>query len=103
MPMVELRAGTVAEQLLTLLSLRGVEIFAANSGTDFTPLIDAFAHLSEYPDLVLPRVIQCPHENTSIALVHGHALLSRRAQVVMGHVGVGTANMGLGLINARRA
>lgn len=97
-----LPAGSVAEQLLRLLDLWGVEVLAANSGTDFTPIIDALAHLEDEPDFRL-RVVTCPHEATAIALAHGHALLSRRPQAAMGHVGVGTASMGLGLINARRA
>jgi acetolactate synthase I/II/III large subunit len=99
---VTLPAGPAAEQLLRLLDLHGVEVLAANSGTDFTPIIDALAHLADDPGFGL-RVVTCPHESTAIALAHGHALLSRRPQAVMGHVGVGTANMGMGLINARRA
>lgn len=98
----ELPAGPAAEQLLRLLDLHGVEVMASNSGTDFTPIIDALAHLHDDPGFGL-RVVACPHEGTAIALAHGHALLSRRPQAVMGHVGVGTANMGLGIINARRA
>jgi len=99
---VTLPAGTTAEHLLRMLALRGVELFASNSGTDFTPIIDGLARLEE-EGVALPRVVQAPHENTAIALAHGHALLSRRPQVAMGHVHVGTANMGLGLINAARA
>lgn len=99
-----LPAGSVAEQLLRLLAMRGVELFASNSGTDFTPIIEALAALGSGEDSPrLPRVVLCPHENTAIALAHGHALLSGRPQVVMGHVGVGSANMGMGIINARRA
>jgi len=99
---VTLPAGSTAEQLLRLLDLRGVELLAANSGTDFTPIIDALALLADSPSFGL-RVVAAPHENTAIAMAHGHALLSRRPQAVMGHVGVGTANMGLGMMNARRA
>jgi acetolactate synthase-1/2/3 large subunit len=91
-----------AERLLRLMAARGVELLAANSGTDFTPIIDALAHLAGDPGFRL-RVVQAPHENTTVALAHGHALLSRRAQAVMAHVNVGTANIGLGLTNARRA
>lgn len=99
----ELPEGTTAEQLLRLLALRGVELFASNSGTDFTPLIDALAKLEEEGGRPPLRVVAAPHENTAIAIAHGHALLSGRPQAVMAHVNVGTANMGLGLINARRA
>jgi len=99
---IELPQGSTAEQLLRLLSLRGVELFASNSGTDFTPLIDALSLLQDDPAFRL-RVVAAPHENTAVAMAHGYALLARRPQVVMGHVGVGTANMGLGIMNARRA
>ncbi|HMZ81849.1 MAG TPA: thiamine pyrophosphate-binding protein, partial [Acidobacteriota bacterium] len=37
------------------------------------------------------------------AMAHGHYLVSGRPQVVMAHVNVGTANMGLGIINAARS
>ncbi len=100
-----LPAGSTAEHLLRLLELRGVELFASNSGTDFTPIIEALARLDEERGGLKStlRIVPAPHENTAIAMAHGHALLSGRAQVVMAHVNVGTANMGLGLINARRA
>ncbi|MBT9556819.1 MAG: alpha/beta fold hydrolase, partial [Myxococcales bacterium] len=100
-----LPSGTTAEHLLRLLELRGIELFASNSGTDFTPIIEALAKLDEERGerRSTLRVVPAPHENTAIAMAHGHALLSGRAQAVMAHVNVGTANMGLGLINARRA
>jgi acetolactate synthase-1/2/3 large subunit len=99
---VTLPAGTTAEQLLRLLDAGGVELLASNSGTDFTPIIDALAKLADEPGFGL-RVVACPHENTVISLAHGHSLVSRRPQAAMGHVGVGTAAMGMGIINARRA
>jgi acetolactate synthase-1/2/3 large subunit len=101
-PPLAIPEGTTAEQLLRILSARGVELFASNSGTDFTPVIDALANLEDDPSFSL-RVVPAPHENTAVAMAHGHALVSRRPQVAMAHVTVGTANMGLGLINARRA
>ncbi|MBK9365699.1 MAG: thiamine pyrophosphate-requiring protein [Deltaproteobacteria bacterium] len=101
---VTLPEGTCARRLLDLLQLRGVEALFTNSGTDFTPIIDALAHYAYDHDGALPlRVVPAPHENTAVAMAHGYALLTGRAQAVMAHVNVGTANMGLGLINARRA
>ncbi|MBK7829127.1 thiamine pyrophosphate-requiring protein [Nannocystis sp.] len=107
----ELPAGTSAEQLLRLLDHHGVQLLASNSGTDFTPIIDALARLDRASDARSARgrprwglrIVACPHENTVISLAHGHALLSHRPQAAMGHVGVGTAAMGMGIINARRA
>ncbi len=101
---IPLPEASTAEQLLRLLEARGIELFASNSGTDFTPIIEALAALDEQRGGPSPlRVVAAPHENTAIAMAHGHTLVSGRPQVVMAHVNVGTANMGLGLINARRA
>jgi acetolactate synthase-1/2/3 large subunit len=97
-----LDADNVAQALVQMLSRRGIEYFFANSGTDFTPIIDALARYSDAADFRL-KTIQVPHENTAIAMAHGYYLLSRRPQAVMAHVNVGTANMGLGIINAARA
>ncbi|MEZ4542530.1 MAG: thiamine pyrophosphate-binding protein [Cyanobacteriota/Melainabacteria group bacterium] len=43
------------------------------------------------------------HENTAIAMTSMAIIFTGRTQVVMGHVNVGTANMGLGIINASRS
>jgi acetolactate synthase-1/2/3 large subunit len=101
---VTLPAGSAADRLMRLLWLRGVEALYANSGTDFTPIIDALAGIAaERGPAQAPRVVAAAHENTTIAMAHGHALMTRRPQAVMAHVHVGTANAGLGIINARRA
>src|SRR5437667_466806 len=52
---------STAEAYLELLAARGVEYFFANSGTDFAPLIDAYAkRLSQ--GQALPRPMTIPHE-----------------------------------------
>jgi acetolactate synthase I/II/III large subunit len=96
---VDCPAEMAAERLLRQLEARGVGRLYSNSGTDFTPIIEGLAHL-EPAGL---RVVQVAHENTAIAMAHGDALATGRAAAVMAHVNVGTANMGLGLVNARRA
>lgn len=98
-PPVPAAGETVAGALLALLARRGVPYLFSNSGTDFTPLIEALAR----PGQAAPRVIATAHENTAIAMAHGYYALSGHVPAVMAHVGVGTANSGLGLINARRA
>jgi len=95
-------ADTTAEALMYTLSRRGVEYFFSNSGTDFTPIIDALARYEDDPSFNL-KVVAAPHENTAIAMAHGYFLLSGRPQVNMAHVNVGTANSGLGIINAARS
>ncbi|MBL8150556.1 MAG: thiamine pyrophosphate-requiring protein [Blastocatellia bacterium] len=99
---VAIEAETVAHALVATLPKRGIECFFSNSGTDFTPIIDALAKFEGSNDFSL-KTFQIPHENTAIAMAHGHYLLSGKPQAVMAHVNVGTANMGLGIINAARS
>lgn len=99
---IDLSANTVADGLMSILNQRGVDYFFSNSGTDFTPIADALARYSKDPDFKLKTVV-APHENTAIAMAHGHYLISGHPQVTMAHVSVGTANMGLGIINASRS
>lgn len=92
-----------AEALLCLLKSRGVEYFFANAGTDFAPVIEAYAKLlaAGKNDFPIPLVV--PHEFVAVSMAHGHAMISGRPQAVMVHTTVGTAN-GLGAImNAARS
>ena len=59
--------GTVADAYLALLADRGVDYFFANAGTDFTPLIEAFAKAAAL-NLPAPKPIAVPHENVAMAL-----------------------------------
>jgi hypothetical protein len=97
---IELPSSSVAERLLRLLKLRGIDFIFSNSGTDFTPIIDAYANCDEKE---VPEFILAPHENTTISMAHGYALVTRKIQGVMAHVHVGTANAGLGIMNAQRS
>lgn len=99
---VTVEASTTAHALMALLARRGIRYFFSNSGTDFTPIIDALARYEGNPEFTL-KTITVPHENTAIAMAHGHWLVTGKPQAVMAHVNVGTANMGLGIINASRS
>src|SRR5262245_17864830 len=93
---------TTAEAYLILLKSRGVDYFFANAGTDFAPLVEAYARLSA-EGRSLPKPITVPHEYTAVSMAHGYAMITGRPQVVMVHVIVGTAN-GLGAVmNAARS
>jgi len=93
---------SAAEAYLELLASRGVEYFFGNAGTDFAPIIEAYAKRAAEGH-VLPRAITAPHEITAIGMAHGYAMVTGRPQVVMVHVIVGTANALGGIINAARA
>jgi acetolactate synthase-1/2/3 large subunit len=93
---------STAEAYLELLAARGVEYLFANAGTDFAPIIEAYAKRGAQGQ-ALPRPITVPHEVPAVAMAHGYAMVTRRAQAVMVHVIVGTANALGGVINAARA
>ena len=93
---------SAAEAYLELLAARGIEYFFGNAGTDFAPIVEAYAkRLAQ--GIVLPRPITVPHEVPAVAMAHGYAMVTGRPQAVMVHVIVGTANALGGIMNAARA
>jgi acetolactate synthase-1/2/3 large subunit len=93
--------GSVAEAYLALLADRGVDYFFGNAGTDFAPLVEAYAQAAQ-SGVAVPRPVLATHENLAVAMAHGYAMLSRRIPAVMAHVSVGTANMICAAMNATR-
>jgi acetolactate synthase-1/2/3 large subunit len=93
--------GTVADAYLEILADRGVDYLFANAGTDFAPLIEAYAKAAATGKKV-PKPITVPHENVAICMAMGYYLKSGKPQVVMVHVNVGTANAVCGVMNAWR-
>ncbi len=91
---------TVGDRLLARLADH-VDYLFANAGTDFPSLIEAVAR-AETTNAAAPKAIAVPHENLAVAMALGHTMVSGRAQAVMVHVGVGTANAICGLLNASR-
>ncbi len=92
---------TVAEAYLALLKARGVDLLYVNAGTDTPPIIEAYARAQE-SGLDFPQPVVCAHENLAVGMAHGYALACGRAQAVMLHVSVGTANALCALMNAAR-
>lgn len=92
---------SVAEAYLELLAARRVEYIFGNAGTDFAPLIEAYARRAAHGQ-VAPRPVTVPHEIPAVAMAHGYTMIAGRPQVVMVHVTVGTAHALGGLINASR-
>jgi len=92
---------TTAQAYLELLRDRGIEYLFANGGTDFAPLVDAFARFAQEGKKT-PKPITVPHENAAVAMAYGYYLVTGKPQAVMVHVTVGTANAIIGIINAAR-
>jgi acetolactate synthase-1/2/3 large subunit len=91
--------ATVAEAYLSVLKDRGVSRLFVNAGTDFAPIVEAYARQKrsgrDFPELVV-----CAHENLAISMAHGAYLGDGRVQAVMVHTSVGTANAVCGTFNA---
>jgi acetolactate synthase-1/2/3 large subunit len=92
---------TAADAYLGLLASRGVEHLFANGGTDFAPVVEAAAKGIQR-GWRRPEIVLVPHENLGVAMMHGYTMVTGRAQAMMVHVGVGTANAMNALINASR-
>ena len=97
----EIAVDSVAEAYLTLLAERGVEYLFANAGTDFAPLVEAFAKAAR-TGAPAPKPILATHENLALSMAHGWAIVTGRVPAVMVHVSVGTANGVCGVFNAAR-
>ena len=95
-------AETVAEAFLVRLRRRGVDRLFVNSGTDFAPIVEAYARRKE-SGLDLPDVVVCAHENLAVSMAHGSYLGDGRVQAVMLHTSVGTANAVCAVFNAARS
>jgi acetolactate synthase-1/2/3 large subunit len=99
---VTVSVDNTAQAYLEILRDRGIKYFFGNAGTDFAPLVDAFARFSsEGKDF--PKPILVPHEFTAVSMAHGYAMVTGEPQVVMVHVNVGTSNGLTGVMNASRA
>src|SRR5262245_34758974 len=97
----EFKPETAADAWLGLLAARGIDYLFANGGTDFAPVVEAYAK-GQKLGWKLPEIVVVPHENMGIAMAHGYAMVTGKPQAMMVHVGVGTANAINGLINASR-
>lgn len=94
-------AATAAQRLLELATRLGVACVFVNLGSDHPAFIEAFARLGA-GNPATPRIIACPHEMSALCAAHGYAMITRRPQIVLVHVDVGTQNLGGSVHNACR-
>src|SRR3954453_1184575 len=95
----ELPVESVAEAYLALLADRGIEYLFANAGTDFAPIVEAYAKAT-HTGMPVPKPLIATHENLAMSMAHGYVAASGRVPAVMVHVNVGTANALCGVLNA---
>ncbi len=94
-------AVTTARRLLEEAARLGVDYIFTNLGSDHPAFIEAFAQI-EMQGGKMPQIIVCPHEMTALSAAHGYAMRTRRPQMVLVHVDVGTQNLGCSIHNAAR-
>lgn len=98
-----MRVETTADALLELMAARGVKyFFAGGTGTDFPPIVEAFAKRQAH-GLNAPVPVAVVHEITTVSMAHGYAMVAGKPQFAMVHTTVGTANATSGVINASRS
>lgn len=93
---------TAASRYLTALAEQGVDYFFVNAGTDFAPIVEAYADNEIEGGPALPVPVLCAHENLAGGMAHGAALVTGRPQALMLHVNVGTGNAVCSVANAAR-
>src|SRR5918911_907030 len=86
-------ARTGAEAIFQLLVASGVDYVFLNPGTDTAPLQEALVALASDGEPV-PTLVPCLYENVAMAAAHGYFLITRKPQLVVVHVDVGTQNLG---------
>ncbi len=97
----ESQTRIAAEDYLDALAAHGIEHLFCNPGTDFAPIVEAFARAA-HTNRKVPRPMVVPHENCALAMAHGYTMITGRPQAVMLHTNVGTANAINALIAASR-
>src|SRR5260370_20624554 len=81
----ELKVDSVAEAYLALLAERGIEYLFANAGTDFAPIVEAYAKAA-HSGQKAPKPLLATHENLALSMAHGYAAASGRVPAVLGPV-----------------
>lgn len=79
----------------------GIDCVYAIAGTDFAPLIEAWAD-PDLPADSVPRPVLVAHESVAVGMAHGAWLATGRPQAVAVHVSVGTANAVCAVMNAAK-
>ena len=90
-----------AEDYLDALAAHGIDHLFCNPGTDFAPIVEAFARAAR-TNRKVPRPMVVPHENAAMSMAHGYTMVTGKPQAVMLHTNVGTANAINMLIDASR-
>jgi acetolactate synthase I/II/III large subunit len=86
-----------SDLIVDLLKALGIEYAAFNPGSSFRGLHDSIVN---YGGNHLPEVIECCHEEISVALAHGYAKATGRPMVAIAHDIVGLQHASMAIFNA---
>jgi acetolactate synthase-1/2/3 large subunit len=93
---------TTSTAFLEALTEAGVTFAFANFGSDYPPILEAYAE-AETSGRIFPTVINCPHEMVALSAAHGYAQVTGKPQAVFVHVDVGTQNLGGAVHNVAKS
>ena len=95
--MIESTDMSAGEAILRSLKMNGVDYLFTNPGSDFAPIIEAYAGVeAQY----IPEPVVVPFENLAVTMAHGYYLATGDMAAAAVHVNVGLANSTMGMINA---
>lgn len=88
---------SAGEAILRSLKSNGVDTLFINPGSDFAPVIEAYAKTG---GAGIPEAVTAAHENVVVTMAHGYFLATGKMAAAAVHVNVGLANASMGLLNA---
>ena len=88
---------SAGEAILRSLKSNGIDKLFINPGSDFAPVIEAYAAVGGEE---IPEAITAAHENVVVTMAHGYYLATGEMAAAAVHVNVGLANSAMGLLNA---
>ena len=86
-----------SDVIVDLLKALSIEYTAFNPGSSFRGLHDSIVN---YGGNHRPEVIECCHEEVSVALAHGYAKATGRPMVAIAHNIVGLQHAAMAIFNA---
>lgn len=88
---------SAGEVILRSLKANGIDYLFINPGSDFAPIIEAYARLGGE---AIPEAVTAAHEHVVVSMAHGYYLATGKMAAAAVHVNVGLANAVMALLNA---
>ena len=88
---------SAGEAILRSLRSNGIDTLFINPGSDFAPVIEAYAGVESE---AIPHAVTAAHEHVVVTMAHGYYLATGKMAAAAVHVNVGLANTAMGLLNA---